>query len=86
MPVIDYLFMEIDGTPHKLIQPHINFGLAVDVERKDKNRSLLVPISSSRQSGFQSVFSAIMNYYAGSKPIHRTDDFIGTTVSLTNRE
>jgi 2-oxoglutarate dehydrogenase E1 component len=34
----------VDGTPHKLVREAVNLGLAVDVERKDGSRSLLVPV------------------------------------------
>ena len=34
----------VDGKPHKLVRDGVNLGLAVDVERKDGSRSLLVPV------------------------------------------
>ncbi len=37
-------FNVIDGKPHKLVRETVNLGLAVDVERKDGSRSLLVPV------------------------------------------
>ena len=34
----------VNGKPHKLVRDGVNLGLAVDVERKDGSRSLLVPV------------------------------------------
>jgi 2-oxoglutarate dehydrogenase E1 component len=79
-------FMEVDGVPHKVIQRHINFGLAVDVERKDKSRSLLVPnIKIADTLDFNMFFSAYNELLRKVKTnTIEPDDFLGTTVSLTN--
>ena len=36
-------FTEIDGKPHVLDAGAVNLGIAVDVERKDGGRTLMVP-------------------------------------------
>jgi 2-oxoglutarate decarboxylase len=86
LPVMTTSFMEVDGVPHKVIQRHINFGLAVDVERKDKTRSLLVPnIKMADTLDFNMFFSAYNELLRKVKTnTIEPEDFLGTTVSLTN--
>ena len=43
-PVMGTGFTVVDGKPNKLVRGAVNLGLAVDVERKDGSRSLLVPV------------------------------------------
>jgi 2-oxoglutarate dehydrogenase E1 component len=86
MPVMINAYMEIDGTPHRVHNSHINFGLAVDVERKDGSRSLLVPnIKQADLLQFDTFFSAyneILRKVRSNKI--EPDDFMGTNISLTN--
>ena len=37
-------FDEIDGKPHVIDDGAVNLGIAVDVERKDGGRTLMVPV------------------------------------------
>ena len=37
-------FAEIDGKPHRVDDGQVNLGLAVDVEKKDGSRTLMVPV------------------------------------------
>jgi 2-oxoglutarate dehydrogenase E1 component len=58
-PVMATAFEEIDGKPHKVVRDSVNIGLAVDVERRDGSRSLLVPVVSNAQSlGFKGFVDA----------------------------
>ena len=86
MPALTIAYMEIDGQPHKVRQKHINFGLAVDVERKDGTRSLLVPnIKESEALDFEGFFAAYNEMLRKVKSnTIEPDDFMGTTASLTN--
>jgi 2-oxoglutarate dehydrogenase E1 component len=86
MPALTNAYMEIDGQPHKVRQKHINFGLAVDVERKDGSRSLLVPnIKESESLDFKGFFAAYNEMLRKVKTnTIEPDDFMGTTASLTN--
>ena len=43
-PVMGNSYEEIDGTPHRIAPTGIGLGLAVDVERRDGTRSLVVPV------------------------------------------
>ena len=44
MPVMANHFEEVDGKPHRVIDGQVNLGLAVDVEKKDGSRTLMVPV------------------------------------------
>jgi 2-oxoglutarate dehydrogenase E1 component len=44
MPVMAHSFEERDGKPFRIVPGGIGLGLAVDVERKDGTRSLVVPV------------------------------------------
>jgi 2-oxoglutarate dehydrogenase E1 component len=85
-PAMAASYAEIDGAPHRIIPEHLNFGLAVDVARKDGSRSLLVPnIKGSEKMDFA-------EFLAGYDELIRKvrtnrilpDDFAHTTVTLTN--
>lgn len=86
VPALTNAFTEIDGEPHKIKNQHINFGLAIDVERKDGSRSLLVPnIKHADTLNFNEFFSAYNDMLRKVKANKiEPDDFMGTTVSLTN--
>ena len=44
MPVMAHHFAEIDGKPHRVDDGAVNLGIAVDVEKKDGGRTLMVPV------------------------------------------
>ena len=46
MPEMAHHFEEIDGKPHRVEDGRVNLGLAVDVEKKDGSRTLMVPVIS----------------------------------------
>ena len=37
-------FREVDGKPNRVVPQHVNLGLAVDVQRDDGSRTLIVPV------------------------------------------
>jgi len=86
VPAMKNSYMEIDGKPNKAWNEHVNFGLAVDVTRKDGGRSLLVPnIKQADDLGFNGFFSAYNEMLRKVKSNKiEPDDFIGTNISLTN--
>lgn len=43
VPVMGHTFQEINGKPYRMPHEHFNFGLAVDVEKPNGTRGLLVP-------------------------------------------
>src|SRR5215207_3722476 len=44
MPVMGHAYAEQDGKPQRVMPSTVSLGLAVDVERKDGTRSLVVPV------------------------------------------
>jgi len=79
-------YAEVGGKPHIVRHPQVNLGLAIDVERSDGSRVLLVPnIKKADTLDFEAYW---MVY---EETVQRTragrlspDDFANTTVSLTN--
>ena len=52
-------YVEIDQKPFKIAPKHINFGLAVDITKKDGSHSLVVPnIKQVDQQNFNRFFSS----------------------------
>src|SRR5436853_6274349 len=44
LPVMTHAFQDADGKPHRFDPRAVNLGLAVDVEKKDGNHALVVPV------------------------------------------
>src|SRR5256885_14509981 len=44
MPVMAHHFEERDGKPFRMDDGQVNLGIAVDVEKKDGSRTLMVPV------------------------------------------
>jgi 2-oxoglutarate dehydrogenase E1 component len=85
-PVMTRVFEQRDGKPVAIEGAPVNLGIAVDVERKDGSRSLMVPAIKGA-GGLD--FAAFHSYYEDL--INKTrenrltaDDFQGTNISLTN--
>jgi multifunctional 2-oxoglutarate metabolism enzyme len=79
-------FAEIDGKPHRIDDNACNLGLAVDVEKKDGTRTLMVPVI--RDAGRMS-FAEFLDAYNLLVDKARTntltaDDLTGGNISLTN--
>ena len=86
MPVMAHHFEERDGKPYRLDDGAVNLGLAVDVEKKDGSRTLMVPVI--RDAGRMS-FAEFLAAYNALVDKARTntlgaDDLVGANVSLTN--
>jgi multifunctional 2-oxoglutarate metabolism enzyme len=85
-PEMNYSYAEIDGKP-ALAQPeHVNFGLAIDIQKDDGSRQLLVPsIKSAEAMDFRQFWMAYEDLIRKARTGKLTvDDFAGTTISLTN--
>ena len=85
-PVMTYAFQEVDGKPHRRDPGGVHLGLAVDVEKKDGSRTLLVPVIK-RAEGMD--FATFHGTYETLVAKARTnallpDDFAGATITLTN--
>ncbi len=86
MPEMNNGFDVIDGKP-TLIQPqHINLGLAIDMQKPDGTRQLLVPSIKAAETmdfaGFWTAYEEIVRKARNNKLA--VTDFQGTTISLTN--
>lgn len=76
----------VDGKPSRLEHDSVNLGIAIDMEKKDGSRNLLVPnIKNADKMNFSEFFAA---YNAQVKKARdgklEIADFQGTTISLTN--
>jgi 2-oxoglutarate dehydrogenase E1 component len=86
MPVMADHFAEIDGKPNRVRDGQVNLGLAVDVEKKDGSRTLMVPVI--RDAG-ELAFDEFLAAYDALVERARTntltaDDLVGANISLTN--
>jgi multifunctional 2-oxoglutarate metabolism enzyme len=86
IPVMNYAFTIINGKPNVIKRKGINLGLAIDIEKKDGSRSLIVPnIKNVNEMSFKEFYEAYENIVDRSRKGQiDPSDFIGTTVSLTN--
>ena len=86
MPVMAYHFAEIDGRPHRIDDGAVNLGIAVDVEKKDGSRTLMVPvIRDAGRRNFPEFLDAFGNLIARARENKLTaDDLTGANVTLTN--
>jgi multifunctional 2-oxoglutarate metabolism enzyme len=85
-PIMNAAFRMIDGQPHIVRHDHINLGLAMDMERKDGSRTLLVPnIKRADEMDFQTFWRTYEDVVLRARTGKITpDDFAGTTATLTN--
>lgn len=86
IPAMNYSYLYHEGEHYRVTPEHINLGLAVDIEKKDGSRSLLVPnIKAAEEYDFGGFFAAynelIRKVNAGDIV---PDDFYGTTATITN--
>jgi multifunctional 2-oxoglutarate metabolism enzyme len=86
MPDMNYSYTEVDGKPVLVKPEHVGLGLAIDVQKSDGTRQLLVPsIKAAEQMDFRQFWVAyediVRKARAGKLGV---DDFQGTTISLTN--
>src|SRR3954447_22057744 len=86
MPVMARHFAEIDGKPHVIDDGAVNLGIAVDVERKDGGRTLMVPvIRDAGRLSFSGFLGAFNDLIARARENKLTaDDLQGANLSLTN--
>jgi len=85
-PRMNAAFAMQDGTPTRIDREDINVGLAIDVERKDGSRSLLVPnIKRAQAMDFAQFLKAYNDVVKKARNnALEISDFEGTSISLTN--
>jgi len=85
-PVMTHHFQDIDGKPHRVDPGGIGLGLAVDVEKKDGTRALVVPVIKHGETmdfaAFHAAYEAVVEKARTNRLM--PDDFAGGTIQLTN--
>jgi 2-oxoglutarate dehydrogenase E1 component len=86
VPRMNASFGAVDGTPSVVRHEHVNLGLAIDLEKSDGTRTLLVPnIKQADTLSFAAFHAAYEDLIRRARTAKLTpDDFAGTTVSITN--
>ncbi|HEU0316560.1 MAG TPA: 2-oxo acid dehydrogenase subunit E2, partial [Solirubrobacteraceae bacterium] len=86
MPVMAHHFAQLDGRPNRVDDGQVNLGLAVDVEKKDGTRTLMVPvIRGADRLSFQEFLDAYNALVDKARTNSLTaDDLVGGNISLTN--
>jgi len=86
LPVMTHAFQDVDGKPHRFDPHGVNLGLAVDVEKKDGSRALVVPVIKHADgmdfATFHATYESLVEKARGNKLL--PDDFAGATITLTN--
>ncbi len=85
-PAMNNSFAEIDGKPTVVTPPHVNFGLAIDLQKPDGSRTLMVPSIKAAETMDFAMFHATYEDLVRRARNNKlgVDDFVGTTISLTN--
>jgi 2-oxoglutarate decarboxylase len=85
-PVMGHTLMIHEGTPYRVQPEGIALGLAVDVQRKDGSRGLVVPVIKRAETmdfaAFHAAYEGLVEKARANKLM--PDDFAGATMSLTN--
>ena len=83
---MSHYFTDADGQPFRVDPGAINLGLAVDVERRDGSRFLVVPVIKGADemdfAGFHARYEELVAAARGNKL--SVDDLMGATITLTN--
>lgn len=85
-PQLNDGFEVIDEQPSRVKRDSVNLGIAIDLEKKDGSRSLLVPnIKNANKLGFSEFLASYDDVVARARSGKlQVPDFQGTTLSLTN--
>ncbi|MCB2204030.1 multifunctional oxoglutarate decarboxylase/oxoglutarate dehydrogenase thiamine pyrophosphate-binding subunit/dihydrolipoyllysine-residue succinyltransferase subunit [bacterium] len=86
MPAMMHSYVHHEGEHYRITPEHLNLGLAIDVQKKDGSRGLLVPnIKKAEQYDFGGFFAAYNDMLRRVNSGNITpDDFQGTTATITN--
>jgi 2-oxoglutarate dehydrogenase E1 component len=86
VPAMNSSYVASEGQGYVVHHEHVNLGLAVDVQRRDGTRTLLVPnIKDAGRLDFAGFWAAYEDVIRRTRSgALKPDDFAGTTVSLTN--
>src|SRR5206468_2569449 len=85
-PIMTHHFQDVDGKPYRVDPGAIGLGLAVDVEKKDGSRALVVPVIKHAETmdfaAFHAAYEAVVEKARTNRLM--PDDFAGGTIQLTN--
>ena len=86
MPVMGHAYAEQDGKPQRVAPSTVSLGLAVDVERKDGTRSLVVPVlRDASKLSFADFVSRYDELVLGARDnTLQPDAYQGANITLTN--
>ncbi len=86
MPVMANAYAEAEGKPQRVVPEGVSLGLAVDAQRKDGTRTLIVPvIHRAEKMGFAEFAAAYDELVAGARENRLgADAYQGANVTLTN--
>jgi 2-oxoglutarate decarboxylase len=86
IPVMAGHYAEIDGKPHRIDDGTVNLGLAVDVEKRDGSRTLMVPVIRDAErlpfADFLAAYGALVERARANSLT--ADDLAGANLTLTN--
>ncbi|MEJ7751132.1 MAG: multifunctional oxoglutarate decarboxylase/oxoglutarate dehydrogenase thiamine pyrophosphate-binding subunit/dihydrolipoyllysine-residue succinyltransferase subunit, partial [Thermoleophilaceae bacterium] len=86
MAVMAHSFAEVEGKPHRVTPGAVSLGLAVDMQRKDGSRSLVVPVirdaSTMNFADFVAAYDAAVVGARDNKL--QPDAYAGAQITLTN--
>ena len=85
-PNMNNAFEQVGETSYLIEHPDVNLGLAIDVEKPGGGRSLVVPsIKKANRMTFSEFYEEYENLVRkGREGKLEIDDFMGTTITLTN--
>jgi multifunctional 2-oxoglutarate metabolism enzyme len=85
-PVMAHTLVEVEGTPYRVQPDGLGLGLAVDVQRKDGSRGLVVPVIKRADTldfaALHAAYEALVDKARANKLM--PDDFTGAAMTLTN--
>jgi len=86
MPSMAHHFEQVEGKPYRVDDGQVNLGLAVDVQKKDGSRTLMVPVIANAGGlsfgEFVAAYDALVEKARTNKLT--ADDLVGGNVTLTN--
>jgi len=85
-PALTTVYADVGGAPYKIPGGTVHLGIAVDVERKDGSRGLVVPVihdaAAKSFAEFHTVYESLVEKARGNKLM--PDAFAGANMTLTN--
>ncbi len=86
IPAINNAYTTINDKPHLIVKDEVNLGIAIDIEKKDGTRTLIVPnIKKANKISFIAFVERFDELVSKARKGQiDPDDFIGTSLTLTN--